>query len=108
MWDIAIKNLTVSLIKNTACYLPYEYAKMCLCADHIMKMREMKEKQQTTESEPCIPLDNAAFEREESDVGFGSNLQVVGIDDRNLNGGGGIGAPRVKLTGPNVCTQQEP
>ena len=41
---------------------------------------------------------------------------MVGIDDRNLNGGlvgdgdGGIagGSPRIKLTGPNVCTQQEP
>ena len=48
--------------------------------------------------------ENAAFEREESD------LQVVGIDDRNLNGGivgdGGKGSPRIKLAGPNVCTQQ--
>ena len=55
-------------------------------------------------------LENAAFERDESDgVGLGhrSNLQVVGIDDRNLNGGMGS-SPRVKLTGPNVCTQQEP
>ena len=53
-----------------------------------------------------LPTENAAFEREESD------LQVVGIDDRNLNGGivgdGGKGSPRIKLTGPNVCTQQEP
>ena len=57
-----------------------------------------------------FPTENAAFEREESD------LQVVGIDDRNLNGGlvgdsnGGIagGSPRIKLNGPNVCTQQEP
>ena len=39
-----------------------------------------------------------------------SNLQVVGIDDRSLSGSGsgGLGASRVKLTGPNVCTQQEP
>ena len=58
---------------------------------------------------PANKQDEAAFEREESD------LQVVGIDDRNLNGGivgdGGGAAgvsPRVKLTGPNVCTQQEP
>ena len=54
---------------------------------------------------------NAAFERsEKSDGMVRSNLQVVGIDDRSLSGGGsgGLGASRVKLTGPNVCTQQEP
>ena len=63
-------------------------------------------------NERTFPPENAAFEREESDVGVGSDLQVVGIDDRNFNGGdgggGGMGSPRVKLTGPNVCTQQEP
>ena len=51
--------------------------------------------------------ENAAFEREKSDGVVRSNLQVVGIDDRSLSGGD-MGTTRVKLTGPNVCTQQEP
>ncbi len=45
-----------------------------------------------------------------SPIGAESDLQVVGIDDRKLNGGIGIsgGREESKLVGPNVCTQQEP